>query len=167
MNRSQKLPALSKRLINGLKQDWLQQSEWTTDNLTNNKTTVVTVTKDGSKLESSQPITDRRQITLQLIHYSGQSELSQIQFLELPARLCLEAGGAIFASTKVSSLILQLYPKLLRTIRSSHELLLAEREWKALAQPRFLTRTWNVRASQRDAETRVGSINISNPIKQV
>ena len=91
------------------------------------------MTKEGSKLESSKPITDRRPITPQLIHHSGQSELSQIQFLELRARLCLEAGGAIFASTSVSSLILQLYPKLLRTIRLGHELLLAEREWKALA----------------------------------
>ena len=125
------------------------------------------MTNDGSKLESSLPITDRRPITLQFIHHSGQSELSQIQFLALPSRLCLEAGEAIFASTSVSSLILQLYPKLLRTIRLSHELLLAEREWKALAWPRFLTRAWNERPSHRDAETRVGSINISNPATQV
>jgi len=33
--RSQQLPAPYKRLIDGLKQNWLREDDWTTDNLTN------------------------------------------------------------------------------------------------------------------------------------
>ena len=44
-------------------------------------------------------------------------------------RLCLEAEGPFFAAASVLSsysLILQLYPKVLRTIRLSHELFFAK-----------------------------------------
>ena len=37
LNCSQQLPAQYKRLIDGLKQNWLRENDWTTDNLTNNK----------------------------------------------------------------------------------------------------------------------------------
>ena len=37
LNHSQQLPALHKRLIDGLKQNWQRQNDWTTNNLTNNE----------------------------------------------------------------------------------------------------------------------------------
>ena len=37
LNRIQHLPAQYKRLVDGIKQNWLQDNDWTTDNLTNNK----------------------------------------------------------------------------------------------------------------------------------
>ena len=36
-NRSQQLPAPYKLLIDGIKQNWLRENDWTTDNLTNNE----------------------------------------------------------------------------------------------------------------------------------
>ena len=36
LNRSQQLPAPYKRLINEIKQNWLRENDWRTDNLTNN-----------------------------------------------------------------------------------------------------------------------------------
>ena len=37
LNRSQQLPAPYRTLIDGLKQNYLRENDWTTDNLTNNK----------------------------------------------------------------------------------------------------------------------------------
>ena len=37
LNGSQQLPALYKQLMDGIKQNWLRENEWTTDNLTNGK----------------------------------------------------------------------------------------------------------------------------------
>ena len=47
--RSQQLPAPDKRLIDGLKQNCERQNDWMTDNLTNKKRLLITVTKDRSK----------------------------------------------------------------------------------------------------------------------
>ena len=48
LNRSQKLPAPYKQLIDEIKQNYLRENDWRTDNLTNNSQ-LLTVTIDGSK----------------------------------------------------------------------------------------------------------------------
>ena len=48
VNRSQQFPAPYKRLIDGIKQNYLRENDWRTDNLTNNRQ-LLTVTIDGSK----------------------------------------------------------------------------------------------------------------------
>ena len=48
LNRSQKLPAPYKQLIDKIKQNYLRENDWRTDNLTNNRQ-LLTVTIDGSR----------------------------------------------------------------------------------------------------------------------
>ena len=63
LNRSQQLPAPYKRLIDGIKKNYLRENDWTADNLTN-KNDWLTVTIDGSK--RTNDITSLHNITAEL-----------------------------------------------------------------------------------------------------
>ena len=71
LNRVQHLPAQYKWLIDGIKQNWLRDNDWTTDNLTNNKRLSncenTRIEKHQWHYESSLPITWRLNWPIRLI----------------------------------------------------------------------------------------------------